>query len=599
MGTASIITFGILGTASVLASGILFRHQRMLTLLAAAGAIFELWWLVVTLVHRTVGTSVNASALFAIGSLGLLAAFIPWRRQWHWPYRIIGSGWRDMIILAVLIPILISAFIIQRANGLIGTDWVAHGYYNGDTATFIALVQRSLSTAGLVDQNPFAGNGPLEYPTLIHGGLAELITAGQVGTSWTAFLPLLVLIQILITVPLFFLLRDAVKNVPAWPSGYRWGMRGLLLEGILVAYVVALSWESYVYPQGHFFTTGLFMLLVALLVRCWNERRPIQLLWSSLAAAVVVVLVLSNSVTGTAAAVIWTIFALLRVSDSARPLRERASYFASIVALVIFFLLHTNPGAGHLSFTPWFSYTAAHSLGLLTAPATLLLLAGMTQLRQQTFIGVAAVALVGLGLITFLFSDRELIIDNASRFLYHGLLVGWSLTVDSCVRSARVLNARLRQLPTWPLQLTGLCAFGVILALLAVPALASVAQVHDHLLFKNKNVSNLATRLAMEWILISTRPNAIFLASPQEPWEIPLFTGRALLRTEYWLSPGDALQEKVAAAFAGDLDAQQIALSAVDYVLLKGEERSQWNLPREQLVGSFGDIAIYDVRPQP
>lgn len=591
-----VVAMIILGIASILASGILFRHKRILTLLAASGILFECWWLALTLLHRTLLLHSDAGRVFLIGALVSLIVFLPWRKQWRWPYHDYGSGWRDVVVLLVLVPVLASAWFIQQANGFIGTDWVAHGYYNGDTVTLAALVQRSLTTSGLVRENPFAANGPLEYPTLIHAGLAEIISGLGLSADWLSFLPLMVFIQILITIPLFFLLRDEVKEIPSWPSGYRWGWRGLILEGSLVVYVLAISWESYVYPQGHFFTTGLFVFLVALLVRNWSQAGLAQMPWSGLAVLTTIVLVLSNSVTGTAGAAVWTIFAVLRLFDRQRSVWERSMYGVSVVALFLFVVITTTPGAGHLSLTPWFSYSAATTLTLLSAPMILLLLAGLTQMRQQVFVSITAVALSCLSLVTFLFSDRELIIDNASRFLYHGLLVGWPLAVDSCVRNGRIVQARLRQLDGWLLRFSGISLLLVIVILLGVPLMASVAQVHDHLLFKDKNVSSVTTRMAMEWINEKTNPRAIILASPREPWEIPLFTGRSLLRAEYWISPDDDVHQLVVAAFAGDHEAQQRLVPLVDYVLLKGDEKGQWTLPNEKRIEHFGDIVLYDVR---
>lgn len=577
----------ILGLASILASGILFSHMRMLTLLAAAGALFEGGWLLLTLVHRVVWPA-RQEAVFLAGSLLFLGLLWLGRRQWRWPYRAAGSGWRDVVVIAVLVPVLASAWLIGRANGFVGADWVAHGFYNGDTATFIALLQRSLVSDGLVSANPFAGNGPLEYPTLVHAGLAEIVGIFGTRHDWLFFVPLIVFIQIVITVPLFFLLRDAVSGQHRWPT--------LLLEGVTAGYIMALSLESYVYLQGHFFTTALFILLVATLVRVWPRQGRQQVLGLAIAGCLTMLLVLSNAVTGAAAAVVWSVFALLRSSEAARPAQERSAYAVSIAFLAIFYLTFTST-QGTLSLTPWFSYTAAGNIMMMGAPLLLLLLAQFGQIRQQSFITATTTALAGIGLMVFVFSDLNIIIDNASRFLYHALLVGWPLAVDRIIHGTRVLRARVKRLNRLPLQASAVLSGAVMAALLAWPAAASVASVYDHLLFKEEHITGASVRNAMQWIVAETPPGSVWLASPEAPWEIPLFTGRALLRANYWLSPDDELAWQVTAAFGGDKFMQQQLLSQVDYVALKAEERHDWDLLSEKILYDLGGVVIYEAGP--
>jgi hypothetical protein len=494
----------------------------------------------------------------------------------------------------VLLPAAASAWLIQSKNGFMATDWVAHSFYNGDTATFVALVQRSLTTTGLVEANPFAGNGPLEYPTLLHAGVADMLVSLGLGAGWLYFLPVMVFGQIVLTVPLFFLLRDAVKDLPGWRHGYRWGWRGLLLEAAVIIYVMAVSWESYVYPQGHFFTTALFLLLAALLARAWSQRGTAQYAWTATGLVVTGVLLLSNAVTGVAALVTWSVFAGLRWTDTERSQRERTGYGLSIVGLAILFIAMA-PGDGGLQLLPHFSYTAAQNMLMLAVPLILVLGAVFQQLRQQSFIGLSTIALGALAIITFVFSDRNIVIDNAARFFYHALLVGWPLAVDGLVRGARLLQARWRQLQGWPLQFGACLGLALGAGILLLPAGASLASVHDHLLFKDVHVSPIAARAAMDWITANTAPEAVFLASPNEPWEIPLFTGRALLRTNYWLSPDDELQKKVNQAFAGDPAAQAEAIAHVQYVVLKSADVEAWSLPEESRVYDVGGVQVYAV----
>src|SRR3989344_1909050 len=68
--------------SSLLASGILFKHQRWLSYLAAAGVLFEGEWLLLTLVDRLSVTASSSRIVFFIGScVLLLAAGLFYRRD--------------------------------------------------------------------------------------------------------------------------------------------------------------------------------------------------------------------------------------------------------------------------------------------------------------------------------------------------------------------------------------------------------------------------------------------------------------------------------------------------------------------------------------
>lgn len=585
----------ILGLGSFLASGILFRHQRVLTLLAAAGGIGQAWHLLLTLARRLVWPEADPGRVFLFGAIIFLVLWLPCLKRWRWPYTSIGSGWRDLVVLVALAPVLASSWFIQQANGLHDGEWVAHGFYNGDTGSLIALVQRSLTTNGLVEENLFAANGHLEYPSLIHADVAEYILQFGQAYDWLSFLPLIVWVQILITVPLFFLVRDLVKDVSVGREGYRWRWRGILLEGAAVGYVLGVSWESYVYPQAHFFVMAGFLLLLALLVRLWPERGQHQLLWAGAGFVLTILLLLSNAVTGVAALATWAMFSGLRFLDSSRGSGERTLYAVSLGLLLILFARYM-PGDGGIQFIPQFPYTAAPGMLLFATPLLLVLGAAVQQLRRQSFVGLTTIVLAALALVTFFFSDRDLIIDNASRFFYHALIVGWPLAVDSLIRGVRILAARLRQLNSPSLLVGGVAAACIVLIILLLPVGASVASVHDHLLFKNEHRSHVGIRLGMEWIAANTPLDAVFLASPHEPWEVPLFTGRALVRADYWLSPHDELEKTVIDAFAGNQEAQKVAATQVDYIVLKSEEQPQWNIPESARIYNFGGVAIYDAK---
>jgi energy-converting hydrogenase Eha subunit C len=589
----------LLAAASLLGAGILFRHHRFLTLLAAAGVLFEGQWLALTLVHRLWFSAVAEDRFFLIGSLLVLIGWAIFYKKWSFPYRVAGSGRRDAVILVLLAITLLAAWSIARLNGFEGGRWVMHGFYNGDTATFSALTERSLTTSELVRDNPFAGNGPLEYPTLLHAGVATFLRLLGVGSEWQYFLPLFTYIQILFTLPLFFLLWDMVYPEPAegWKQWLgvprRWSI--LLLQAGIVAYVLFIAWDTYVYPQSHFFLTGAFLLLSALLVHAYRQRAFESWLVLTTAFWLGVVLLLANAVTGTAALALLVGFALLRVIDRKQPPLERGLFvLVSGILMALFFV--ATPGQASFG-TPGFSYTAAVDTMRLAPIIIVLLGAAGMQLSRLPFMSIASVLLVGLGFFTFFFSTRDIVIENASRFFYHALLIGFPLLLSPMVQlwywARRELLYTSHTLGELFAGWSAVAALGLIFLL---PAGASVASAHDHLWRKDEQVVGVLQRDALWWIEETTTPQTIFLASPNEPFMIPFFTGRAVLRTNYWLSPDDRIQEQVNQAFAGDVAAREAVLAHVDYLFLSKAERTSWEPSPLTKAFDNGEVVIYQVK---
>src|SRR3989344_2208590 len=137
----------ILALAALLASGVLFRHQRMLTFLAAAGVLFQGAWLVLTLLDRVFFVAAATPTVWLVGSV---VALVIWLFQWkHFrlPYQVAaGSGRRDIPVLLVLGVSLAAAWLVAGRNGFKEQAWVTHGFSNGYTATFQGLVQKSQLT---------------------------------------------------------------------------------------------------------------------------------------------------------------------------------------------------------------------------------------------------------------------------------------------------------------------------------------------------------------------------------------------------------------------------------------------------------------------
>lgn len=586
--SAILLIFG-----SIIASGVLFEHKRVLTFMAAAGVIWEGQWLLLTLLSRVLLRGVSSNSVFMAGSILLLIAWLFVVKKFKFPK--IKSYVPDLCVLLVLGVVLLAAWLVVSVNGWQGDSWVMHGFYNGDTTTFVSLVQRSLLTDGLADENPFAGGGALEYPTLLHAGAAGIIAGVEGG--WLGLLPAMTLLQVLLTVPIFFLLWDVIFPEPK-EKGKRWfgvSSRAVVhgAQAGVVLYVLALSWDGYIYPQGHFFLTGLFLLLSALLVRGYEEEVRSEFLWIVPASLIALVLMLSNAVTGTAAVALVSVFYLLRAGDKGRAFGERLVYSAGVPAWLALFLFFT-PGNGSFGIVPHFSYTAAVDMMRLAPVIIILGLAVFWYLKEKTLVAAMVAVLTTLAAATFVFSTRDIVVANASRFFYHAVLVGFPLIIYPLVRGWFLLKRELINTTHSFVQLgIGWFMAAVFAGILLMPAGASVLSAHDNLMFKDETVVSSDMLNALEWIKGNSNKEEIFIASPGGPWVIPFFAGRMILRTDYWLSPGDELESKVVKAFAGNEEAQEEILERADYLVLTDEEQRLWGSLDKNKLFENSEAAIY------
>ncbi|MEO6077333.1 MAG: hypothetical protein ABIP54_00925, partial [Candidatus Andersenbacteria bacterium] len=208
----------LFAVSALLGSGILFWHKRVLTYLAFAGVLFEAEMLLSAFIRRSFIHNISGPTFYLIAGIIFLALFASLYKHWKSPYKIPGSGKRDGFVAIALIIVLAIAYPIISSNGYHGDNFIMHGFYNGDVVTLASLVNKSLVTNQLVAQNPFSGNGSLEYPTLLHGAFADFFSLTGIGTNWLRYLGLLSYAQILITIPIFFLIWDAVFPEPKNPA---------------------------------------------------------------------------------------------------------------------------------------------------------------------------------------------------------------------------------------------------------------------------------------------------------------------------------------------------------------------------------------------
>lgn len=581
--TPTIITLAI---SSLLASGILFKHARILTLLAATATLWQAQWLFLTLIDRGLLNGQATQEVYLFGSFLLLTPWLFKLKKWYWPYSTPGSGKKDIAVLITLLIVLSAAWLIQQQNGFQNNDWITHGFYNGDTMTMLSLVQRSMLTDTLVTENPFAANEYLEYPTLLHGGIATLLKGLNITGNWFHYLPIFTYTQILFTIPIFFLLMDVV-----WPKPISRKFN-LLAQTTIIIYVLALSWDAYIYPQSHFFLTNLFLLLTTLLFIS-NKKNDSGKCWHlTFANLVALILMLSNAVTGAAAtALIITYYgtALLNRKESKLT---RAIFIPAIIFWISIYLLW-SPGDAAFGL-PAFSYTAAQSLMKLAPIIIALAISILISEEKFTFLKTATILLMLMSVFTLLFSQRNIIIANAERFVYHALLIGFPLLLPTTIRTAHWLLTNLIYKTSGFINKfnTAFASF-LVTAIFILPLLTSIASAHDNLMRKDEQKITLDHRDVLSNISRISEPQDIFLVQPDAPWAVPMFTGHTILRANYWLSPDDATTKIVNRAFRGDKQAQKKALQESDYLIISHEDLNNWNINEEQRIYRGGKISIF------
>lgn len=520
-----------LGASLVYGTGLLLLHTLLRGVIPALGALPFLFSLV--------GLSVV---------LGAVSTFILWRLKLVRRLSPVTRG--DAIFLMIFALVLVSTLLVSRANGYVpapngGEEFHARGFVNGDTMTLFALTNTQLQR-----HNPFAADQPLEYPTLVHQALADVMeaTGGDITrAAWWLIVPVLfgtVAVSVLSALVIF-----RGQRVPVW---------GVLL--LLVAY--GSTWESFTYPQSHTFLTGLFVLFVLLLVRrdqCERaaERRLLRFAIGGLA----ILLLFSNAVLGTAAVAVAVGSNILQLFNRSWTTRDRISgLIGSAMLLALFFLF--PPGAGALG-TLNVAYTAVPQFMVAAYPAGAVLWALWDTAwihRSATLLG-ASVLLPALAFVTLFFSGRDIVAENSPRFLFLLILVGWPAVIplvqrlgDWWWRQVRHVEHSLQELVV----LWGGGAFTVLV--LVVPAAAAVAGTLDMLARKPPLAVSHDELKAFAWIRAETPPDAVFLRTPESlfenravsPLSLPAFTGRAQLRSEYWLSPADGTYEDLRRFFVGE-----------------------------------------------
>lgn len=599
---SAVILLALFVSGGLWLTGSLFVQRRVLTWLSSGVGLAWGIFLAVTAISRALVLTGQTKLLlfYGVAGLTLLAGFVI-RNNFKWPR---GSGVPDIWVLVVLTPVLLCVAVISLFNGSVWDgSWVLHSFYNGDVTTFVSLVQKSLLTPAWVTSNPFGVGLPLEYPTLLHSGVAEIVSLLGGGLTWIYFLSLVTFLTACMTVPLFFLFMDVVQPEP--PKSEPWfgvKRRGWVYaaQASIVAYILGMAWDNYTYPQSHFFLMGLFMLLVSLLAASLRTKGKLFAVQFKLAAVIAVVLLLANAVTGAVAVALMIIYAGAKVFDEKVSPKGRGGYLLVVVAFLgIFYLL----SSGEAQFGwPHFSYGAVGDM-MRFAPLLALLVAAIFLYSANAFLGLSVALLSAFALFTFGFAGRGIIVDNASRFFYHAGLVGFPLLLPLVIRL--YFWARREVFYTTRAGVYTLTPIFLILAALvvvALPPLSSIASTLDHLLFQDEQIISSAMTEVGGWIADHTKPTDTILTSPNPPWAIPFLTGRSLVRagqgdgSAYWLSANDELFLQQTGAFNGGRAEQNVLTSQFDYFVLSLHDPVEWDLLPYEKVFDNQDVAIYKLK---
>jgi len=585
--------------SALLGSGIVFHHKRMLTYIAFAGILLEAQLLLASYIHRTTLSSFENSSFFLLAGIAYLTLWLSMYKQWKSPYATPGSGIRDGFVAIALVLVAGFAYPVLHANGYAGENFVLHGFYNGDVATFASLIQKSFDTASLVAENPFSGNGYLEYPTLLHGAFADFFTMMGIGKDWLRFLSLMVYIQIIITIPMFFLLWDTVWGEPKNPAEKWFGISSRIkvysLQTLIALFAIGLSIDSFAYPQSHFFLMGMFLAAVALLAQGSLLSGRNQVLFVAAGFIFAALLLFSNTVTGTVAIACAGTLCVLRMFDKKRPVRERA-IFLVLAFLLVFFMIQASTGRETLR-NPHFSVSAASDMIRAGITALFVLGAAFISLSRKQFLSLASAIVATLGLSVFFLSDRNIVTENASRFLYHSFLIGFALLLPLVIQVKYWIYRELF-LTSRPMseRIGGyLIAISSVLLLL-LPVGISAGSTYRSLLVEEPRIITQNDRVLLWWIDEHTSPNDIIITNGYEPYTVPLFTGRALLRTEgYWLSADDDISNQIQKAYAGDMSAQQDILQSAQYIIIPKNAVEMWDVTGLKKASDNGTNVLYKI----
>lgn len=589
----SLVAALVLLIASFLGSGILFKHVRFLTYVSAALTLWQTSWIFLSYASRTIFHTISGPLVFLIGSG---AACIVWAfayRQWKKPiyHSLKNSWWANGAPLLIILIALLATLRISSVNGP-GPQgsWQLHGFFNGDTFMMAALVERSLTQTTLVIENPTSANGSLPYPSVLHAGMADFIKTIGIQNTWQHHLTFFTILQIILIVGMFFLLVDTMwKKLPQTPTFH-------IVSAATILLIMGYGWDDYVFAQSHLFLIAVELLLAIILLEIKDSSNIKTFLTAyGMGSVTALTLILSNSVLGTVGAAMITSFSLLFACNQKKPMLFKIMHGVLAVFWILIYK-HFMVGSSALGGFH-FSYLYVEPLMRLSPLIILFVIASWIYRKDAAVITVLAVSSMALAFIALFFSENPLLLDNAPRFLYDGLRVGFPLLIPLFIKAVELIKEQLTKNTNGLFGLLPLgAALSIGLLLLTLPAFASIKSAHYNLEVNDEHIVRKSELDALQWLKQHTTPNAIVIAPPASPWTIPYFTGRALLRAEdFWASSQDGTLSLIQAGMEGDKDAQKEALRYADYLFIPQDKRPIWEENAITKVYKNKDYFIYQV----
>ncbi len=446
----------------------------------------------------------------------------------------------DLAIVLIFALVFGGAYLILQKNGYHArnTDagYIAHSFFNGDTFTLFALTKFSQHTGKFPLYSPFEASASLEYPGLFPYALGKILNwlKLDVTRDLTPFFYL----QIFATVASFFLLARLI---------FQEEQKHIIFTLLTVIYLLFLSWDSYIYPQIHFFLTGLFLILVLFITKIDLER---NLVWFIPAFILVNILFFSNKVLGLAAIVLFSIFALFHFFQRRIKIWQKALLFLALGEL-IFIFLRQNTGEGFFTL-PKLHYAALPSMLLFSLPCIFLLYFGSNGAKKTPVLYLSILSLITLSWVIFFAAKRTIFVDNASRFLYLALMSGFFLLLDSLPRFLQEAMRKFLYFDEGRYQsFLNLASWFFIFVFIGMPALYVAVVAEKSLLQEDYHFIKSAELAAFSWIENNIPIEKTFLRTIDDKafqkessaFSLPAFTGRSQFTADYWLARNEERKE--------------------------------------------------------
>jgi len=486
----------------------------------------------------------------------------------------------DLAIILVFVLVFSGAYLVLQKNGYHPKDsekgYVAYSFFNGDTFTLFALTKLSQYTGKFPRTSPFEAHASLEYPALFPYTLGRIFNWLQLDVTSDLLFPFY--LQIFATIASFFLLARLI---------FQEKQKHIIFTLLTVIYLLFLSWDSFIYPQVHFFLMSLFLVLVLFFTKIDLDK---NLLWFIPAFFLVNILFFSNKVLGLAAVILFMVFSFYYLCQRQIKIWQKSLLLLALLALSLIFL-HQNKGESFFTF-PKLHYTALPSMLLFSLPCIFLLYFGREAAKRTPALYLSILSLIFLSWLIFFMAKRPIFVDNASRFLYLALLSGFFLLLDSLPNFLLEAKRRIFYFDEGTyFGFLNLASWCFIFIFIGMPALYVAVVTEKSLLQEDYHFVKSSELAAFSWIENNIPSDKTFLRTIEDKaflkessaFSLPAFTGRAQFTADYWLARDRERKEFAKKFFAGKFTGydlrNELRKRQIDYLYLgpeiKGKEREK------------------------